>query len=68
MTGGKYFRATDNKSLREIYREIDRMEKTIFEERNYSKKAEEFLPYVIIAGALLLLEFILKSTYLKKVP
>ncbi|HEY6162810.1 MAG TPA: VWA domain-containing protein [Bacteroidia bacterium] len=68
MTGGKYFRATDNKSLREIYHEIDRMEKTIFEERNYTKKAEEFLPFVIIAGALLLLEFILKNTYLKKVP
>lgn len=68
MTGGKYFRATDNNSLKEVYREIDRLEKTIFEEKNYSNKAEIFLPFVIVASLLLLIEFLLKNTTFKTVP
>ena len=67
MTGGKYFRATDNKKLKEIYTEIDRMEKTIFEEKNFTNKAERFLPFAITAAVLLLLEFILKKTYFRSI-
>jgi Ca-activated chloride channel family protein len=68
MTGGKYFRATDNKKLKEIYQEIDRLEKTIFEEKNFTNKAEHFLPFAISAAILLLLEFLLKNTVFKTVP
>jgi Ca-activated chloride channel family protein len=67
MTGGKYFRATDNKKLKEIYKEIDRMEKTIFEEKNFTNKAERFLPFALAAAVLLLLEFILKNTVFKSI-
>lgn len=68
LTGGKYFRATDEESLKEIYREIDRMEKTIVSERNFSKKAEHFLPFVIGAFLFLLLEFLLRYTLFKTIP
>jgi Ca-activated chloride channel homolog len=67
MTGGKYFRATDNNSLKNIYKEIDRMEKTIFEEKNFTNKAEHFLPFAIAAAILLLLEFILRNTVFKSI-
>jgi Ca-activated chloride channel family protein len=68
MTGGKYFRATDNKKLKEIYKEIDRLEKTIFEEKNFTNKAEHFLPFAIGAAMLLLLEFLLRNLVFKSVP
>ena len=42
MTGGKYFRATDNKKLREIYQEIDRLEKSKIEINEYAKRQDEF--------------------------
>lgn len=68
MTGGKYFRATDNNKLKEVYKEIDRMEKTIFEEKNFTNKAEHFLPFAVAAAFLLLIEFLLKNNYFKSIP
>jgi Ca-activated chloride channel family protein len=67
MTGGKYFRATNNDKLKEVYHEIDRLEKTIFEEKNFSNKAEHFFPFAIVAALLLLTEFLLKNTVFKSV-
>jgi len=68
LTGGKYFRATDNEKLRATYSEIDRLEKTIFEEKNFTNKAEHFLPFAIIAAVLLLIEFLLKNIVFKSIP
>jgi Ca-activated chloride channel family protein len=68
MTGGKYFRATNNDKLKDIYKEIDRLEKTIFEEKNFTNKAEHFLPFAIAAGIALLLEFLLKSFIFRSIP
>lgn len=62
MTGGKYFRATNKENLKEVYAEIDRMEKTIISETNFSNKAEHFLPFAVFAALLIGLEFILKYT------
>jgi Ca-activated chloride channel homolog len=67
MTGGKYFRATDNNKLKEVYKEIDRMEKTIFEEKNFTNKAEHFLPFAIAAALLLLLEFVLRNNVFRSI-
>lgn len=53
ITGGEYFRATDNNSLKQIYTQIDEMEKTKLRVREYSKRTENFFPY--LAGALLCL-------------
>ncbi len=68
MTGGKYFRATDKESLVNIYKEIDKMEKTITSEKSFTNKAEHFLPLALAAAVLLLLEFILRFTFFKTVP
>jgi Ca-activated chloride channel family protein len=67
-TGGQYFRATDNQSLGKIYKEIDKMEKSRIEEKDYTDRAEEFLPFAILAAILLALEILLKNTVLKTVP
>lgn len=66
-TGGKYFRATDNAKLKAIYAEIDKMEKTIIEEKQYSRKAELFHPLAMLAFLLLVIEYILKNTVFKTV-
>lgn len=67
MTGGKYFRATDNKKLKAIYQEIDKLEKSKIEVQEFRKKNEMFLPWVLAAGLLLLLEFILKNTVFRSI-
>ncbi len=61
-TGGRYFRATDNESLEEIYDEINKLEKTDIEEFKYYRYEEKFRPWILLAGALLLLEWILRNT------
>lgn len=61
-TGGQYFRATDNEKLEAIYEEINKMEKTEVEEFKYYKYEEKFRPWVLFAGALLLLEWLLRNT------
>lgn len=68
MTGGKYFRATNKESLSSIYKEIDKLEKTIISEKSFSNKAEHFLPLGIGALISLLLEFILKRIVFKSAP
>lgn len=67
-TGGKYFRATNNKSLEEIYSEIDKMEKTRVDESVYTNYYDEFFVFVLLAGVILVLEFLLRYLYLRKLP
>lgn len=67
MTGGKYFRATDNKKLKAIYEEIDKLEKSKIEVQEFRKKNEAFLPWALVAGLLLFLEFMVRNTYLRSI-
>ncbi|QXP60474.1 vWA domain-containing protein [Olleya sp. HaHaR_3_96] len=62
VTGGKYFRANNNKKLEQIYAEINKLEKTEIEEIKYTTYQELFRPFVWIAGLLLLLEFLIRIT------
>ncbi len=62
MTGGKYFRANNNKKLDEIYQEIDKLERSKIEVTEFRRLHEEFYPLVAWALALLLLEFLLRKT------
>ncbi|WP_299244710.1 VWA domain-containing protein [uncultured Aquimarina sp.] len=62
VTKGKYFRATNNKKLEEIYEEIDKLEKTDVEEFKFYNYEEKFRPLVLLAGLLLLVEFLLRFT------
>jgi len=68
ITDGKYFRATNNKSLEEIYEDINKLEKSKIETTEYHKRKEEFLPFALFALLFLTLSFLLKSTYLKSIP
>ena len=67
LTDGKYFRATDNQKLEDIYAEIDQMEKSKIEVTEYRKKKEEYYPWLLIGLLFLVLEFILQKTYLRSV-
>lgn len=68
MTGGRYYRATDRKSLESIYREIDRLEKTDIKVKEYTRYSEWF-PYFVFAGLLLLvLEVVLAHTRFRTIP
>jgi len=67
-TGGRYFRATDTASLRKIYAEIDKMEKTPMEEKGYLRYHELFGVFLSIGFIFLLLEQILKYTVLRVIP
>jgi Ca-activated chloride channel family protein len=62
VTGGKYFRATNNQKLKEIYTEINKLEKTDVEEFKFYNYEEKYRPLVLWAGFLLLIEFLLKYT------
>ena len=68
MTGGQYFRATDNSKLRRIYQEIDKLEKTKISVREYSKKNEQFFLFGLMAFLLLISEVLLRNTFLRKIP
>ena len=68
VSGGAYFRATDNESLAAIYKKIDQLEKTKLSTRNYHTTYEEFFIFVLAAAFLLLLEYILRSTILRTNP
>jgi Ca-activated chloride channel homolog len=67
-TGGKYFRAKDNESLKNIYGEIDKLEKSKIEVTALKRYSEKFFPFAIAAVALLLLEMLLRFTLFKKFP
>jgi len=62
VTGGKYFRATNNSKLKEIYKEIDALEKTEIEEFKFYNYEEKFRPLIWIALGLLVFEFLMRFT------
>jgi Ca-activated chloride channel family protein len=67
-TGGLYFRATNTAALKEIYQEIDQLEKTKMNVQEYSKKYEEYRLFAFWAFLLFLLEWLLRYTLLKNIP
>ena len=68
MTGGKYFRATDNAKLKAIYDEINQLEKSKVEVFEHISYHELFLHWVLAAIGLLALEFLLSNLVLKRIP
>jgi Ca-activated chloride channel family protein len=67
-TGGLYFRARDNESLKRIYQEIDKLEKSRIEITSLKRYTERFFPFALAAAALLFLEILLRYTLFKKFP
>jgi Ca-activated chloride channel homolog len=68
ITDGKYFRAVNNNKLVEIYKEIDKLEKSKIEVKEYSKKEEEFERYALLAAFLLILGIFMKTTIFRNIP
>lgn len=67
-TGGKYFRATSTTKLREIYQEIDKLEKTKLNVREFSKREELYEPFAWAALLLMILNIVLGCTVLRRIP
>ena len=68
MTDGRYFRATNNKALKQIYDEIDKLEKTRVEVKAYRSYTELFYPWAALGLLSLLAEFLMAGTVLRKLP
>ena len=67
-TDGQYFRATDNDKLRGIYREIDQLEKSKIDVKEYSKKEEEYMRFGLLATGLFLLEILIRYLFFRNIP
>ncbi len=67
-TDGKYFRATSTDKLKEVYQEIDQLEKTKLNVKEFSTKSEEYQLFALLAFLFLLAEVALRNTILKRIP
>ncbi|MBP1667789.1 MAG: hypothetical protein H6Q21_155 [Bacteroidetes bacterium] len=68
MTNGNYFRATNNEKLRQIYTQIDKLEKSKIDVKEFSRKQEEYRLYAGIALLLLLIEMLLRYVVFRGIP
>jgi Ca-activated chloride channel family protein len=68
ITNGQYFRATNNRTLKQVYAEIDRLEKTRIEVKSYRSYTELFYGWALAGLIALLLEFALNGSVLRKLP
>ncbi|MCC8176329.1 MAG: VWA domain-containing protein [Bacteroidales bacterium] len=68
VTGGKYFRATGNNVLKEIFQEIDQLEKTSMDVRHFSHTEDNYTLWAALALGLFSLEIILRRTWLRTIP
>lgn len=67
-TGGKYFRATDSRMLREVFDEIDSLEKTRLNVNKYTQTEENFMPWIMLSLCALALMMLLRYTVLRRIP
>ncbi|MBP1531012.1 MAG: VWA domain-containing protein [Bacteroidaceae bacterium] len=67
-TEGEFYRAKDTQGLHEVYREIDKLEKTKLNVKKFSKRYEAFAPFALASALLLLLELLLRVTLLRRIP
>ena len=67
-TGGQYFRAQKNAELDAIYQDIDKMERTKFNVKQFNRRGELYQPYAIAALIVMLLEILLRTVVLKRLP
>ena len=67
-TEGNFYRATNNNELKQIYKDIDKLEKSKMSVTQFSKRYEAFLPFALAAFVLLLLEILLRTTLLRRIP
>lgn len=68
ITGGRYFRATDEDKLVEIYAEIEQLEKSMIEVMHFSSSSEEYRSFIFFAGLLLVIEWLIRALWLRSIP
>ncbi len=68
MTQGNFYRATNNKELKQIYHDIDQLEKTKMNVTKFSKRYEAYQPFAIVAMLCLLIEILLRTIVLRRLP
>lgn len=68
ITDGAYYRATSNSKLKEVYEQIDKLERTKLNVKEFSKRQEEYRLFALIAFLCVLLEILLRNSILKKIP
>ena len=68
ITDGRYFRATSNLKLAEIYQEIDQLEKSKIDIKEFSRRTEEFLPFALAGILLLITGIFLRITFFRGIP
>jgi len=68
VTEGNFYRATNNRELKQIYKDIDKLEKTKMDVKTYSKRYEAYQPFAIAALIVLLFELLLRTTVLRRIP
>ena len=67
-TGGSFYRATSTSRLKQIYKDIDQLEKTKLDVKRFARRYEAFQPFLLAAALLLALELLLKATWLRRIP
>ena len=67
-TGGKYFRATSKNVLRQVFAEIDKLEKTRMDVRNFSHTEDNYMPWAYLLLALVVVEILARYTVLRNIP
>ena len=67
-TDGNYYRATNNAELKQIYHDIDKLEKTKMNVQHFAKRYEAYQPFVILAILVLLMEILLRITWFRRIP
>ena len=68
VTEGDFYRATNTKELRKIYKEIDQLEKSKLNVKKFSKRYEAYQPFALVAVLALLLEILLRITIFRRIP
>ena len=67
-TDGNFYRATNTAELKKIYKDIDQLERTKFDVQRFSRRYEGFLPFIIGAALALIIEILLRTTLLRRIP
>nr|WP_308535058.1 VWA domain-containing protein [uncultured Prevotella sp.] len=68
LTNGEFYRAQSRQELSQIYKDIDKLEKTKIENKNYGKRYEAYMPFAFFALIIFLMEILLRITVLKRIP
>lgn len=68
MADGNFYRATNTSELKKIYRDIDKLEKTRLNTKNFSKRSENYMPFAFAAVIILILDILLRLTVLRRLP